>query len=72
MDSWILYALAGLLLVCVPFMPKLLRLRIRFFRWIRWEWAARTLEDHYIGWCLTHRVVFLVLAVLLIYIGWAH
>ncbi len=72
MDSWILYSLAGLLLVCIPFMPKLLRLRVRFFRWIHWEWAARILEDHLASWSLTLRVVFLFLAALLLYIGWAH
>ena len=27
--------------------PKLVRLRIRFFKWIHWTWAVRVLEEHF-------------------------
>ena len=70
MDNWILFLFAVLLLILVPFAPRLLRLRIRFFRWIHWEWAAKLLEDHFRGWCWFLRIVLLVIAVVLLYFGW--
>ena len=70
MDNWILFLFAVLLLIMVPLAPKLLRLRIRFFRWIHWEWAAKVIEDHFQVWCLFLRVVFLVISVVLLYFGW--
>ena len=70
MDNWILFFFAVLLLILVPLAPRLLRLRIRFFRWIHWEWAAKLLEDHFQGWCLFFRIVFFVIAVVLLYFGW--
>ena len=69
MSNWLLILFAGLLLALIPVTPKLLQLRIRFFRWIRWEWAARVLEDHFVGWCRATRAVFLVIAVILLILG---
>ena len=69
MSNWLLILFAGLLLALIPITPKLLQLRIRFFRWIRWEWAARILEDHFVGWCRVTRAAFLVIAVVLLILG---
>ena len=32
--------------------------------------AAKLLEDHFQGFCLLRRVVFFVIAVVLLYLGW--
>jgi len=49
--------------------PKLMRLRIRFFKWLHWTWAARVIEEHFEGWVLVLRIVLLVLAVALLFFG---
>ena len=49
--------------------PKLMRLRIRFFKWIHWTWAARVLEDHFERWVVFARIVFVGLAVVLFLFG---
>ena len=49
--------------------PKLMRLRIRFFKWIHWTWAARVLEDHFERWVVFARIVFALLAVVLFLFG---
>ena len=69
MANWLLFLLAVLVLILIPLAPKLLRLRIRFFRWIHWEWGAKLLEDHFQGWCWFLRVVFLVIAAALLLAG---
>ena len=48
---------------------KLMRLRIRFFKWLHWTWAARVLEEHFERWVLVIRTVLLVLAVALLFFG---
>ena len=70
MVNW-LFLLAALFLIFIPWVPKLVRLRIRFLRWLHWEWAAKLLEDHFVGWCLFFRVAFFGVAVVLLYFGWA-
>ena len=49
--------------------PKLMRLRIRFFKWIHWTWAARVLEDHFERWVVFARIVLVGLAVVLFLFG---
>ncbi len=49
--------------------PKLLRLRIRFFKWIHWTWAVRVLEEHFETRVLVIRIVLVVLAVVLFLFG---
>ena len=49
--------------------PKLMRLRIRFFKWLHWTWAARVTEEHFERWVLVLRTVLLVLAVALLFFG---
>jgi len=68
--NWLLFALAALSLIFIPFTPQLLRLRIRFFRWIHWNWAANLLENSFQGWVLFVRVFLLLLAIVLLYFGW--
>ncbi|MCY4056672.1 MAG: hypothetical protein OXG44_01590 [Gammaproteobacteria bacterium] len=70
MADWLLFPIAVLCLLAIPWVPQLVRLRIRFLRWIHWEWGARLLEDHFAGWCSFFRVAFAVLAVVLLFIGW--
>ena len=65
----LLFALAILALILIPVAPKLVRLRIRFFKWIHWTWAVRVLEEHFERWVLVIRIVLLVLAVALLFFG---
>ena len=66
----LLFALAILaLLALATVAPKLVRLRIRFFKWIHWTWAVRVLEEHFERWVLVLRAVLLVLAVALLFFG---
>ena len=69
MNNW-LFVIALLLLVLIPFMPTFLRLRIRFFRWIDWNWAANLTENYFQCWVVLFRVLLFAVATLLFYIGW--
>jgi hypothetical protein len=62
MDTWVPSVVAILAFVLIPMMPKLLRLRLRFLRWLHWDWAANLLEDHFQGWVLFGRIVLFVVA----------
>ena len=70
MSTWLLFALAALLLILIPLAPKLMRLRIRIFRWIHWNWAANLTEKHFDGWVLILRIVLFVIAAVLLYTAW--
>ena len=65
----LLFALAILALILIPVAPKLVRLRIRFFKWIHWTWAVRVLEEHFESRVLFFRIVLLGLAVVLFLVG---
>ena len=65
-----LFAIAILLLILIPLVPKLVRLRIRFVRWLHWNWAGNLLEKHFDGWVLFFRIVLFVVAAMLLYAGW--
>ena len=71
MPNWLLLLIASVFLVLIPLVPKLVRLRIRFMRWIHWEWAAKLLEDHFQGWCWFFRIVFFAIATALLLNGLA-
>ncbi len=66
----VLFALAILSLILIPLAPKLVRLRIRFLRWLHWNWAVNLLEKHFDGWVLIFRIILLVIAAVLLYLGW--
>ncbi len=68
--STLLFTLAILSLILIPLAPKLVRLRIRFFRWIHWNWAVNMLEKYFQRWVLVFRVVLFGLAVFLFAAGW--
>ncbi len=70
MSTGLLFALAILSLILIPLAPKLVRLRIRFFRWIHWNWAVNLLERHFQGWVLFFRIILFVIAAMLFYAGW--
>ena len=69
MYTWLLFVLAILALILVPFAPSLLRLRIRVFRWLHWNWAVNLLESHFQGWVVFVRIILVVVAALLLYFG---
>ena len=64
-----LVAAVAVLVALAIVAPKLMRLRIRFFKWLHWTWAARVLEEHFERWVLVIRTVLLVLAVALLFFG---
>ncbi len=66
----LLFALAFLSLILIPLAPKLVRLRIRFLRWLHWNWAVNLLEKHFDGRVLLLRTILLVIGVVLFYLGW--
>ena len=61
--------LAAILVALATVAPKLVRLRIRFFKWVHWTWAVRVLEEHFERWVLVIRIVLLGLAVVLFLFG---
>ena len=61
--------LAAILVALATVAPKLMRLRIRFFKWLHWTWAARVTEEHFERWVLVLRTVLLGLAVVLFLVG---
>jgi len=65
----LLFALVTVALILIPVAPKLVRLRIRFFRWMNWAWAVSVLEEHFERWVLFVRIVLLGLAVVLFLFG---
>lgn len=69
MPAWVLFALAFLSLALVPFAPHLLRLRLKFLRWIHWDWAANLLERFFDRWVLLLRILLVVIAGALFYFG---
>ena len=70
MPSVLLFTLASLALFAVAIaVPKLLRLRIRFFKWIHWTWAVRVHEEHCERLVLLRRVVLIGLAGVLFLFG---
>ena len=70
MNSWLLFLIAVPVLILVPLAPKLVRIRIRFFRWLHWDWAANLLESHFQGWVLFFRTILFVIAAVLLYFAW--
>ena len=64
-----LVAAVAVLVALATVAPKLMRLRIRFFKWLHWAWAARVTEEHFEIWVLVLRTVLLVLAVALLFFG---
>ena len=64
-----LVAAVAVLAALATVAPKLMRLRIRFFKWLHWTWAARVLEEHFERWVLVIRIVLFGLAVVLFLCG---
>ena len=70
MDTWLpLVIIAILFLILLPLVPELLRLRVRFLRWLHWDWAANLLENYFQGWVLFSRIVLFVVAVVAVVIA---
>ena len=70
MSTVLLVTLAILALLAVAIaVPKVVRLRIRFFKWIHWTWAVRVLEEHFETRVLVIRIVLVGLAVVLFFFG---
>ena len=64
-----LVAAVAVLVALATVAPKLMRLRIRFFKWVHWTWAVRVLEEHFESRVLFFRIVLLGLAVVLFLVG---
>ena len=64
-----LVAAVAVLVALATVAPKLMRLRIRFFKWLHWTWAARVTEEDFERWVVVLRAVLLVLAVALLFFG---
>ena len=70
MPTVLLFTLAILALFALAIAaPMLLRLRLRFLKWIHWTWAARVLEDHFERWVVFARIGLIGLAVVLFLFG---
>ncbi|HCE02500.1 MAG TPA: hypothetical protein DEQ98_04605 [Acidobacteria bacterium] len=70
MSTVLLVTLAILALFALAIaVPKVVRLRIRFFKWIHWTWAVRVLEEHFETRVLVIRIVLVGLAVVLFFFG---
>ena len=66
----LLFTLASLALLALAIaMPKVMRLRIRFFKWIHWTWAVRVHEEHFDTLVLLARSVLIGLAGVLFLFG---
>lgn len=63
------FSIAMLALVLIPVVPKMVRLRIRFFRCIHWDWQADVLEEHFERWVFFFRIALLGVATALFLIG---
>ena len=70
MYTWLLFVFAVLFLILIPFAPQLVRLRIRFLRWLHWNWAVNLLESHFQSWVVFFRIILFVIAAFLLYVGW--
>ena len=70
MYTWLLFIFAFFLLTLIPFAPQLVRLRIRFLRWLHWNWAVNLLESHFQSWVVFFRIILFVIAAFLLYVGW--
>lgn len=62
-------ALAILALILIPFVPSLLRIRIRFLRWVHWDWAANVHEKYFEGLVLGIRIGLCMVIMVLLYLG---
>ena len=62
MYTWLLFIFAIVVLILIPFAPQLMRLRIRFFRWLHWNWAVNLLESHFQSWVVGIRTILFVIA----------
>ena len=67
MSQTLLISLTLLALACIPLAGTLLRLRLRFLRWINWTWAAQLLENNFSRWVLLLRIVLAIIAAILFY-----
>ena len=70
MYTWLLLIFAICFLILIPLAPQLLRLRLRFLRWLHWNWAVNLLESHFQSWVVFLRTLLFVIAAFLLYVGW--
>ncbi len=70
MYTWLLFIFAICFLILIPLAPQLLRLRLRFLRWLHWNWAVNLLESHFQSWVVSLRTLLFVIAAFLLYVGW--
>ena len=66
MYTWLLFIFAICFLILIPLAPQLLRLRLRFLRWLHWNWAVNLLESHFQSWVVFLRTLLFVIAAFLL------
>ena len=69
MNTWSPSAIAILSIILIPVVPKLLRLRLKFLRWLHWDWAANLLENHFQAWVLFARIALFAIAVVTVLVA---
>ena len=70
-NAQIYIGLAVLMVGLIPLVPKMMRLRIRFFRFLRWNWLANLHEKHFRGLVIAVRVIMLAIATILLVLGFS-
>ncbi|MFT5052076.1 MAG: membrane protease YdiL (CAAX protease family) [Chlamydiales bacterium] len=68
--SRVLLALAVLSLILIPLVPRRIRFKIGIRRRLNWDWGADRLDKRFDGWVLFGRVLLLVVAAVLLNVGW--
>jgi hypothetical protein len=61
--------IAAILFVLIPLVPHMLRLRIKVLRWLHWNWLADRHERHLGGLVTAVRIIFLAIAVYLVWLA---
>ena len=70
-QSTIVFIIALLTVALIPLAPKLLRVRIRFLRWLHLDWFANLHENHFRTWVIIIRVTLAIVALLLFWAAFA-
>ena len=68
-DAMIYIGLAVIIVGLIPIVPKMMTLRIKFFRFLHWNWLANLHEKYYNGIVIAVRCILLAIAIVLLILG---
>ncbi len=68
-QSVALIVISVIVFALIPLAPKVLMLRIKLFRFLRWNWLAALHEKHFVGFILAARIILAGIAILLLTTG---